>query len=68
MAGCDLDGESTQDGAGEQSLCGVVALIVGLLGAAYARRIAAEERLLRRELSGYTTYSERTANLVPFLW
>jgi hypothetical protein len=36
----------------------VVALIVGRLGAAYERRIAGEERLLRRDLPGYTTYSE----------
>jgi protein-S-isoprenylcysteine O-methyltransferase Ste14 len=46
----------------------VVALIVGLLGAAYGRRIAAEERLLRRDLPGYTTYSERTKKLIPFVW
>jgi len=46
----------------------VVALIVGLLGAAYGRRIAAEEQLLRRDLSGYTTYSERTKKLIPFVW
>lgn len=46
----------------------VVALIVGLLGAAYGRRIAAEEQFLRRDLPGYTTYSERTKKLVPFVW
>ncbi len=46
----------------------VVALIVGLLGAAYGRRIAAEEQLLRRDLPGYTTYSERTKKLIPYVW
>jgi protein-S-isoprenylcysteine O-methyltransferase Ste14 len=46
----------------------VVAFIVGLLGAAYGRRIAAEEQLLRRDLLGYTTYSERTKKLIPFVW
>ena len=46
----------------------VVALIAGVLGVAYGRRIAAEEQLLRRELPGYTTYSERTKKLVPFVW
>jgi protein-S-isoprenylcysteine O-methyltransferase Ste14 len=46
----------------------VVALIVGLLGVAYRRRIAAEEQLLRRDLPGYTTYSERTKKLIPFVW
>lgn len=46
----------------------VVAVIVGLLGAAYGRRIAAEEQLLRRELPGYTTYSEQTKKLVPLVW
>jgi len=46
----------------------VAALIVGLLGAAYERRIAAEEQLLRRDLPGYATYSERTKKLIPFVW
>ncbi len=46
----------------------VVALIVGLLGAAYARRIAAKEQLLRRDLPGYPNYSERTEKLIPFVW
>jgi protein-S-isoprenylcysteine O-methyltransferase len=46
----------------------VVALIAGLLGVAYGRRIAAEEQLLRRDLPGYTTYSERTKKLIPFVW
>lgn len=46
----------------------VVALIPGLLGATYSRRITAEEELLRRDLPGYTTYSERTKKLIPFVW
>ncbi len=45
-----------------------VVLIPGLLGAAYSRRITAEEELLRRDLPGYTTYSERTKKLIPFIW
>ena len=46
----------------------VVALIAGLLGVAYGRRIAGEEQLLRRDQPGYTTYSERTKKLIPFVW
>lgn len=46
----------------------VVALIPGLLGAAYCRRIAAEEAFLRHALPGYATYSERTKRLIPFVW
>lgn len=46
----------------------VVILILGLLGAAYGRRITAEEQLLRRELPGYTTYCQRTKKLIPHLW
>jgi protein-S-isoprenylcysteine O-methyltransferase Ste14 len=46
----------------------VVALIPELLGAAYSRRIMAEENLLRRDLPGYTSYSERTKKLIPFVW
>lgn len=46
----------------------VVALIPGLLSAAYRRRISAEEQLLRRDLSGYTTYSKRTKKLIPYMW
>ena len=45
-----------------------VALIPALLGAAYSRRIAAEEDLLRRDLPGYTTYSRRTRKLIPLVW
>ncbi|MHB2022821.1 MAG: methyltransferase family protein [Mycobacteriales bacterium] len=45
----------------------VVALIAGVLGVAYGRRIAAEGQLLRRDLHGYTTYSERTKKLSPFV-
>jgi protein-S-isoprenylcysteine O-methyltransferase Ste14 len=46
----------------------VVTLILGLLGAAYRQRIAAEEQLLRRELPGYSAYCERTKKLIPYLW
>lgn len=46
----------------------VTALIPALLGAAYGRRITAEERLLHRDLPGYPAYSERTTKLVPFVW
>ena len=45
-----------------------VALVSGLLGAAYARRINAEEELLRRDLSDYEEYSSRTFRLIPFVW
>jgi len=45
-----------------------VVLTPGLLGVAYSRRITAEEELLRRDLPGYTTYSERTKKLIPFIW
>lgn len=44
------------------------ALVVGLVGAAYARRIAAEERLLGRDLPGYTAYSDGRKRIVPFVW
>jgi len=46
----------------------VLALIAGLLGGVYRRRIIVEEQLLRRDLPGYATYSERTKKLIPFLW
>lgn len=46
----------------------VVLLIAGLLGGVYRRRIVAEELLLRRDLSGYANYSERTKKLIPFVW
>lgn len=46
----------------------VVALITGLLGTAYGQRIAAEEEFLRRDLPGYSTYSQRTKKLIPFVW
>jgi protein-S-isoprenylcysteine O-methyltransferase len=46
----------------------VVVTVAGLLAAAYRRRIAAEEELLRRDLPGYLAYSRRTRKLVPFLW
>jgi len=46
----------------------VLALISGLLGGAYSRRIVTEEELLRRDLPGYLTYSQRTSKLIPFVW
>ncbi len=46
----------------------VLALVGGLLGRAYQRRIAAEEQLLSRELPGYPAYQERTKKLIPFVW
>jgi protein-S-isoprenylcysteine O-methyltransferase Ste14 len=46
----------------------VIALVAGLLGRAYRRRIVAEERLLQRDLPGYTAYSHRTKKLIPLLW
>lgn len=45
-----------------------IAIVVGLLGWAYHRRISAEEQLLRRTLSGYTAYTRETKRLIPFLW
>ena len=46
----------------------VMALVGGLLGRAYRRRILAEEHLLRRELPGYADYAERTKRLIPAIW
>ena len=46
----------------------VVAVVGGLFGRAYGRRIAAEERLLVRDLPGYASYRRRTRRLVPFVW
>lgn len=46
----------------------VVALVAGLLGRAYQRRITAEEQLLSRELPGYTDYAKRTKKLIPLVW
>jgi protein-S-isoprenylcysteine O-methyltransferase Ste14 len=45
-----------------------VVLVTGLFSAVYRRRIVAEEMLLRRDLSGYVTYTERTKRLVPHVW
>lgn len=45
-----------------------IALVSGLLGAAYWQRITAEEQLLRRELAGYENYAQRTSRLIPFVW
>ena len=46
----------------------VVAVVNGLLGRAYRRRMNAEEVLLRRDLPGYVAYSRRTKRVVPFIW
>jgi protein-S-isoprenylcysteine O-methyltransferase Ste14 len=46
----------------------VVAVVAGLLGWAYRRRIVAEEQLLQRDLPGYRDYQRRTKRLIPFLW
>lgn len=46
----------------------VIGFVTGLLSWAYQRRITAEEELLRRELPGYTAYSDHTKKLVPFVW
>ena len=45
-----------------------VAVVTGLLGRAYRRRISAEEVLLGRDLPGYADCSRRTKRLVPFIW
>jgi protein-S-isoprenylcysteine O-methyltransferase Ste14 len=45
-----------------------IALISGLLGVAYGRRISAEEQMLRRQITSYEQYAERTARLIPFVW
>jgi protein-S-isoprenylcysteine O-methyltransferase Ste14 len=46
----------------------VIALVAGLLGRAYHRRIVAEEKLLQRDLPDYIAYSHRTKKLIPLLW
>jgi protein-S-isoprenylcysteine O-methyltransferase Ste14 len=46
----------------------VVATVAALLTPAYVHRIAAEERLLDRDLPGYEAYRGRTARLVPRVW
>jgi len=46
----------------------VVVLAGGLIGRAYARRIAVEERLLERDLPGYQDYARRTRRLIPYVW
>jgi protein-S-isoprenylcysteine O-methyltransferase Ste14 len=46
----------------------VVAVVGGVLGFAYHRRVTAEEALLRRDLPGYAAYSRRTKRLIPFVW
>jgi protein-S-isoprenylcysteine O-methyltransferase Ste14 len=45
-----------------------VALVSGLLSVAYARRINAEEQLLRRDLPGYEQYAQQTKKLIPLVW
>ena len=46
----------------------VVEVVVGALGVAYQRRIAAEEALLRRDLPGYSAYADRTKRVIPLVW
>lgn len=46
----------------------VLALVGGLLGGVYRRRIVAEEQLLQRDLPGYAGYSKRTKRIIPFIW
>ncbi len=45
-----------------------IAMVSGLLATAYARRIGAEEQLLRRELPGYERYARTTWRLIPLVW
>lgn len=42
-----------------------IALVSGVLGAAYARRIAAEQGMLRLEPPGYGQYARKTSRLIP---
>ncbi len=45
------------------------AVVTGLMGFAYRRRIDAEERMLRARLGGaYERYAQRTWRLIPFVW
>jgi protein-S-isoprenylcysteine O-methyltransferase len=46
----------------------VTGTVAALLLPAYVHRIDAEERLLERELPGYSDYVQRTKRLVPSLW
>jgi protein-S-isoprenylcysteine O-methyltransferase len=46
----------------------VVGTVAALLLPTYVHRIDAEERLLERELPGYTDYVRRTKRLVPNVW
>ncbi len=46
----------------------VLGTVAALLAPAYARRMDAEERLLDRDLPGYTAYRSRTKKLIPSLW
>ena len=43
--------------------------VAALMGAAYSRRIAAEEDMLTGTLgTAYAEYSQRTNRLIPFIW
>jgi len=43
--------------------------VAALMGAAYRRRIAAEEDMLTGELgTAYAEYAQRTKRLIPFIW
>jgi len=46
----------------------VVTLVGASIGTAYRRRMAAEERLLRREVPQYADYCARTKKLIPLVW
>ena len=46
----------------------VVALVGASLGSAYQRRIAAEERLMLRDVPAYADYTARTRRPIPFVW
>ena len=46
----------------------VLALVSALMARAYRHRILAEERVLSRDVPGYTAYRRRTFRLVPFFW
>jgi protein-S-isoprenylcysteine O-methyltransferase Ste14 len=57
-------------GFGAASGCAAAALgVAALMGAAYSRRIAAEEDMLTGKLGvAYAEYSQRTKRLIPFIW
>jgi protein-S-isoprenylcysteine O-methyltransferase Ste14 len=43
--------------------------VAALMGAAYSRRIAAEEHMLNGKLgTAYAEYSQQTKRLITFIW